>query len=226
MNVTQSIAALLLASAGLPALAGGTATLEATSQGGNTRMEVRWSGDNMRMDFSNQQGTYMLVRDGKSYSVTNRGGQPMVMDMSSMAKMADAMGGDQAGANVGMAAGQPKTVQNIEKTGDTATVAGIEGDVYKVEWTDKGGNKHSDTAVLSDDERVIGLTGAFRKFSQASGNDSDPLGQALAGRGLGVLRFGKKFRVASISDKTPAAAAFELPAEPMNMQKMMEGMGR
>lgn len=224
MNVTHRIiAALLLASAGLPAFAGGTATLEASADDRQSRMEVRWSGDNMRMDFPRQQGAYMLVRGDNSYSVVNQGGRIMVMDMSSMGRMAESMGGQ---ARAEISAHQAQSLEGIEATGESETIAGIEGEVYRIQWIDGAGNKHKESAVLSGDPLVVGFTGAFRQFAEAGNGQPDAIGKALAKRELGVLRFGDKLTVVSISDDIPSSGVFELPAEPMDMQEMMKGFGQ
>lgn len=206
-----------------PAFAAGTATVEGSGPSGSVEMKIRWAGDNLRMDFPAQPGTYMIVREGKTFSVSSQGGQVMVMDMSSMGQMAQAMG-----AQAGVAIGPQSAVslEKVEATGEDETVAGIPGEVYRIDWTDGSGNKRSDTAVLTDNPLVFELTDAFRRHVEAMGvGATDPIGKALAIREMGVLRFANNFRVLSIAEDTPSSDLFKLPAEPMNLQQMMQGMG-
>lgn len=219
MSILSRTIAVSLLAAALPAFAGGTATVESAGGKSSARMQISWTGDKMRMDFPQQAGTYMIVRDGKTYSVTDQGGQTMVMDISSMSQMADS----QAAAEMGVQ--KAESVNSIEATGETETVAGIEGEIYTITWTDNQGEQQQNTAVLSDNELTVGLTEAFQSFADAGGGQPDPIGAAMAERGLGILRFGDSFTVISISGETPAAGEFELPAEPMDMQKMMQRFG-
>lgn len=222
MSIRHLLTAAVCTLAATQAL-GGNATVQSSTDGNTVKMDIRWKGDNTRMDFPNQANTYMLVRDGKTYSVTNHGGRTMVMDMSAVGRMAQGM--NQAGGDHGIGSGRARSVGAIEATGESETVAGVEGEVYTLRWTDQGGREHTDEAVLSDHPLALELTRAFSNFVKASSGDPDPIGQKLEKKNLGILRFGSQFRVTAIDDGTPPASTFELPAEPMDMQKMMESMG-
>lgn len=215
------MALIMLAALALPGVAiaaGGTATIESTTTQESLQFDVSWRGDMVRMDFPQQPGAYMIVRDGKGYSVSSQGGQTMVLDMSSMQKMGQ--GGDNKGA--GMAASEFQTLDLLEATGDSATVAGIEGEIYAIEWTDQQGESNRSAVVLTENAQVQGLTAALRTAAEAMGAaESDPLSKEVLSRDMGVLRFADKFELVSISDEAPAASDFELPAEPMSLQDLM-----
>ncbi|KTG16604.1 MULTISPECIES: hypothetical protein [unclassified Guyparkeria] len=213
--------ALLLAGMASPALAGGTATIESTGAGPSgagmkQAMEVSWQNDStVRLDPQGQP-SYMLVREDAGYSITNAGGQLMVLEMSSIQSMAQSAGaqGPQAPsvANV-------ESVASIEATGREETVAGITGEVYEIHWTGPDGESHVDEAVLSDNPLLREMSAAFEAFGTVlSGDKGDhPMNEALESRGLATLRFGDRYRVSSLSDETPPDSHFELPAEPMQL---------
>lgn len=208
--------ALLLVPAA--ALAAGSARLRADTESGSTVMNVSWSGDGaLRMDTSDSPG-HFIVRDGKAYMVMQQGGRTLVMDLASMMKMA-------AGQSGGLPSGNSfGRVESITATGASETVAGIEGRVYEVTWTDGDGKRRSGEVVLTDDPLVAEMTQAYLAAVQAmSGADTTAYRQSLPEGERGLLRSGDDFRIESISGDAPAADAFELPAEPMDLQKMMQG---
>lgn len=207
------LAGMMLATA-VPAFADGTATI--ASNDSQQDMQIQWAGDKMRMDFPSQQHGYMLMRDGKGYMVTQQGGQPLIMDMSMLRDMSDSMGDD-----TGAMASQAETVDSLEATGETQTVAGLEGEVYRLEWTDRGGQSHEDTLVLSDDPLAHEMLNAFQNYVEAVMGRADPIGKAVLERDLGMLRFGDRFEVADIADTTPDAGTFELPENAITMDQMI-----
>ncbi|ATJ81598.1 hypothetical protein ACFPTY_01330 [Halomonas beimenensis] len=210
----------LLLTAALPALADGQATLESRSPQGSAAMEVQWAGDDLRMDFPQQaQAGYMLLKDGKGYMVSRMQGQTMVMDLARLREMAEEMGGGQAAA--GLASQQAASVDALEATGNQETVAGLEGDVYRLEWTDKAGDVHDDELVLSDDAQVLELMAAFHAYQQSMTGEPDPIALELESRGLGMLRFGDRFRITGLADAAPDASVFALPEDAMTFEDMM-----
>ncbi|MBB3231387.1 hypothetical protein [Halomonas stenophila] len=210
----------LLLAASLPVLADGQATLETRSDQGGATMEVSWAGDDLRMDFPQQaQAGFMLLKDGKGYMVSQMQGQTMVMDMARLREMAENMGGDQASA--GIASQQASAVDALEATGETETIAGLEGEVYRLQWTDKAGSAHDDEMVLSENPQVRELMASFHAYQQSMTGEPDPIATTLEERGLGMLRFGDRFRIAELSDESPAASTFELPEDAMTFEDMM-----
>ena len=216
-----------LAAFSLPVMAGGQATIVSSGGEGPSTVVVKWrDSDKVRIQPQGQPG-YMLLLDGKPYSVTNVQGQSMVMDMSSMGQMAGQQSGGKSAPEIGPE--HATKLLSMEETGRTETIAGIEGSVYEVTWQDANGKQHTDEAVLSDDETVASMSRAFMNFAKASDigsetEDPDAIGKELRDRGLGVLRFTDGYRVEKISGDTPPAGEFELPAEPMSMQEMMGNM--
>jgi hypothetical protein len=224
MTLIQRMAAgVCLAVVSLAAMAGGTATLES---GGNAKgtMKLYWSGGSLKLVPEGEPG-YMVVRDNKVYAVSQVQGRTMVVDMAAMAAMAKGMNKQAGGAAPEMTGDDIATLDSREATGGKETVAGIQGEVYNVTWTDGNGKQHSDQTVLSDDPRVVDMTRSFHAMASAMrttmGKDGpDPMGQELLDRGLGMLRFGDDMKLTSISGDTPAASEFELPAEPMKIPGM------
>lgn len=217
MNKLQCLAVSLLFLP-LMSLAGGNAALRAESGSGGTDINISWSGDGkLRMETGNSPG-YFIVRDGKAYMVMQQGGRTLVMDLASMMKMA-------AGQAGGMPSGDTfGRVESIEATGATETVAGIEGRVYQVTWTDADGKRRTGEVVLTDNPLVAEMTDAYLSAVQAmSGAETGAYQQALPEGERGLLRSGDDFRLESISGATPSAGTFELPAEPMKLPNMGQG---
>lgn len=211
------VAGVLLAAA-LPALADGKATITTQDAQEPMQMVIHWDDDRMRMDFPSQQQGYMLLRDGKGYMVAEQGGQTIVMDMATLKEMTDAMG-DEAGA---MSGNQAQSVESLDATGERETIAGIEGEVYRVRWTDRSGNSHDDRLVLSEEPLAREMLAAFQDYVETVMGEPDPIGASVLERDLGMLRFGDKFEVAEIADASPDAAMFELPENAMTMQDMIK----
>lgn len=211
------VAGMMFAAA-LPAFADGKATIATTDTQDAMQMVIHWAGDNMRMDFPAQQQGYMLMRDGKGYMVTEQGGQTIIMDMAMLKEMTDAMGDEANAVN----ANQAKSVESLEATGEKDTIAGIEGEVYRIQWVDHGDNTHDDEMVLSDDPLGREMLQAFQSYVEIVMDEPDPIGATLLDRDLGMLKFGDKFRIVEIAEASPAADAFELPENAMTMQDMIQ----
>lgn len=214
-------AALALALA-LPAAAG-TATI-ASSDGETMTFEYR---DDALLRVGVEESSYMLVRDNTLYIVSNEGGEPMVIDASSMMKGFSGM--------VQQAAPSATTAEfvSLEKTGRSETVAGIKGEVYML-TTRQDGEESTQEVVMSDDERAIEFRDALFIMGHAAmeafgeyqlRDDNKDVQKQLADMNLGVLRVGQEMTVKEISSDSIAAARFELPAEPMDMQGLGAMMG-
>lgn len=216
---TGLLATGLVMAASSSAMADGSAKLEAQSDQGGVTMDVRWAGDNLRMDFPDQsQAGFMLLRDGKGYMVSQMQGQTMIMDMAKLKDMAENMGGGEVETMTGQQASQ---VDALESTGDSESIAGLEGEVYRLQWTDKSGTSHDDEIVLSDDGQVRELMSAFHDYQRTMTGEPDPIATTLEERGLGMLRFGDRFRLAELSDASPAPDIFELPENAKTFEDMM-----
>lgn len=214
------IAGLLMATT-LPALADGQATMESGTAENHATLNVSWSGDNLRMDFPGQaQAGFLLLKDGTGYMVSEMQGQTVIMEMAKLKAMAEGMAGD-AGADPAIANQQASEVTSLDATGETETVAGLEGDVYQLAWVDKAGNAHTDELVLSDNPQVRELSAGFDAYQQSVTGEPDAIAVALAERELGLLRFGDRFRLTSLSTESPAPERFTLPEDAQTFEDMM-----
>jgi hypothetical protein len=209
------LAGSTLAAAGTTAWAGGSATW---SGGDSQAVRIDWrDADTVRMDTG--QGDYMLVRDGDAYMVSNRGGRTMVLAWAAMRSMIGAGAGPEAQGPIG-----DDTLVSMEATGHSQTVAGIEGEVYRITYREDGEEKTQE-AVLSDHPLAVEMTQAWFATMQAIAGSvagADSIDSQLDERGLGMLSGGDDFRVTEISGDARPAGDFELPAEPQSFP----GMGR
>jgi len=211
------IAGLLMATA-LPALADGQATMESGTAENHATVNVSWSGDSLRMDFPGQaQAGFLLLKDDKGYMVSEMQGQTVIMEMAKLKAMAEGMGG----ADPAIANQQASEVTSLEATGETETVAGLEGDVYQLTWVDKAGTAHTDELVLSDNVQIRELSAGFDAYQQSVTGEPDAIAAALAERELGLLRFGDRFRLTALSTESPASERFTLPEDAKTLEDMM-----
>jgi hypothetical protein len=226
---TRAAPAVALATAVLaappPALADGTVIYQADAgQMGRVSMTDRWRGDALRIDIEGVDA-FMLLKGDTVYSVTSGGGQVMVIPISDLAGMAGAAGAGAQAPQAGPAF--PTDIGGMEPTGEVRTVAGIEGEVYQVEWVDNRGAAHTSTAVLTDDARLLDHQALKMSFSQTvAGEDPNPLMVELDRRNLAPLTFGDRFAVVEATADPGPEGNFVLPAEPMDLKGMMQGMGQ
>jgi len=222
------LAAIVLLSLPGVALAGGKATISmgqpegSTPTGESTETTIiTWHDtDTMRMDIGDTTD-YMLVRDGKMYMVSQSDGEMEVMDLSGMSAMVQ-----------GMASQELKdenpfgSIESVKATGATATVAGVKGRVYRMSWTNPDGSRKTGDAVLTDDPLVVEMTQAYLGSMSAMGGPelTASFENSLPDDDRGLLRMDEQFQIDSISRIDPPATTFELPAEPMDMRSLMEGM--
>lgn len=209
-----------------PALAEGAITYTADGgEMGQLEMTERWRGGALRTDIAGVEA-YMLMRDGETYSITSAGGQIMVFALSGLAEVAE---GQAAGPSDPREDAMviPEEILDITPTGDTREVAGVSGEIHEVAWLDEDGVRHTDTAVLSDDPRLLENQDLKIEMSNlVSGQEPNPLSQALQDRGLAALSFGDRYEVLSIEDSAGPERDFELPAEPMDLGDMTGGMSQ
>lgn len=208
----------LLMAVTLPALADGQAVIQATSPDSNDQvdMNVSWADDNMRLDFPGMQEGYMLLQGDSGYMITEAENQKIIMDIGMLAELAKQMTGEQQ-SMIGAA-----SLEKLEATGKTETVAGIEGEIYDLVWTDNGGNSHEETIVLSNNTQARELLNAFHSYQKALIGEPDPIAEALEELGMGMLRQGDSFLIVSVNDETPDASIFTLPEDGMTFEEMMK----
>lgn len=188
---------------------------------GRMEMTERWTAEALRMDIEGMDA-YMLLKGDEVYSVTVASGQVMVFPLSQLKTMAG------AGGNAGPSADQagvvfPEEISTMRATGETREVAGIEGEIYDVDWTDNSGTARTVSAVLTDDPRLLEHQDLKMRFiRQISGEEPNPLMTEMQDRGLAALTFGDRFRVLSLTDDAGPAGDFELPAAPVDFGDMMK----
>ncbi|MFA7437761.1 hypothetical protein [Castellaniella sp.] len=216
------LGALWIALVPLAAVAAGTATVVDRTSGSGETMKLAWQDDGslrINVDAENPD-EFMLIRDGKVYAVAFEDGAPLVMEVSGMLK---AMGGM---LQNGLGADQPlpADIASVEPTGQTETVAGLPGRVYRITAVDADGERTSVEAVLTDDARAaemtrVFMTGILSLFGQGQADD---FLAALPADGKGMLRYGSDYALGSISGQAPHADQFELPAPPVDLAEMLK----
>lgn len=213
--------ALVLASTPA-AWAGGTAVIQGAAS--NESISLEYEAGKIRLEGGPGMAAagYMLVDEGRAYAVSLEGGQPRVIDMAVMGKMMGVMagmGGQQL--SISDLVGE---IIDLRPLNRTETLAGISGQLYSLKYKAGQGQVRSDELVLSSDPRALELTRALlqleRSMAQMVGQTAAPdaVVEALQlGSAQGILRFGNDMRLVSLSDASPDASRFQLPAEPTVM---------
>ena len=210
-----------LAVAGFAALAiaaaGARADIAVVSTSEGQQMTYEYKGENLRMNTDDDSGTYMLLVDGTLYSVTLSDGEYMVIDVSQAMSMFSGM------LQQSTPGAADANVESFEATGRMKTVAGIEGEVYRVTYTDDEGKRHQSDMVLSDDPRALRFRDAVyamaKSVTKSLGEKVDPkeLQYKLLEKDMGILSYGEDMTITSVKTTDVADARFVLPAEPMDM---------
>ncbi len=186
---------------------------------------VHYKDDNhIRMDID--QGAYMLILGNKAYSVTNQGGQRMVIDLDSMGGMMQAYGSminQQVEDNFEKF--DPAAIK-ISKKSKRETVAGYKGTVYEVTIPGPKGAK-TEEFVASNNPRVIKFQHAFIAMSEkmmklmASDQSLDHFNHAVElvvkKEMGGLLRYGKDVKLGSLKEVNVDPATYRLPKNTMMM---------
>ncbi|PLW82175.1 hypothetical protein CWI75_10325 [Kineobactrum sediminis] len=195
-------------------------------QGNRTTFE--YEGDKLRINSDDQQG-YMIMRDRKLYVVTEDQGEFAVIDLSQAMSM---FGGFAKAAVPDMT---DVRVESLQATGRKETLAGIQGEVYLLKFTDHEGKAQQTEMTLSPDPRALGFRDAINRMATNLAGlldqqqSSDHLQGQLTSRNLGVLRYGTDMQVSTIDATVVDPARFVLPAEPTDMSglgKMFGGGGK
>lgn len=180
-----------------------------TVKGGDTiRISYRDS-DHIRMQVS--KDNFLLLADGKVWSVTRQGGGWIAMDLNQMSGMMKGFGMPSA-PSVEQEAGEA----SFKATGKTETVAGYQGQVYRV--TDSAGRSHD--MVLTDHDDVEKVSRAWLEFSAATAQlmggvaiSPDRVLSALdKSAPTGMLRQADNMVMQSLSTDTLGDDVFSLPA--------------
>jgi len=182
-----------------------------------------------RMNMPSEDGneSYMLLRDGKALMVANAQGQTLVMDMAKLSSMADQFGGATAQQTQSFSS----SVRSMKPTGRFESVAGIKGEIYKLEWIDNGQNR-TDDLVLTKNKSAIDYTSAWMGAVRAiekSGTKKEVKGDQLFAKiekkKMGILRLGDRFKLVSVKLGKPDANRFKVPEATMEMPDLGNLMG-
>lgn len=210
----RAIATLVAALLPLSVMAAGSAVLQ--FDGDTTNLS--WQDNRtVRIDTPGEDNSFMLIRDGKAYVVQTEDGAPQVMEIGDM--MRNLSGQDKSEVF-------EEKIESVKATGKKETVAGIAGEVYQFTVIDKDGKSKTTEAVLTNDPLVVEMTQAYLGFSEAlaGSKGTSEIRKAFPAGKQGLLRSGDDMKLQSISSAAPAADAFKLPAEPVNMNDMMKQM--
>ncbi|HWK52935.1 MAG TPA: hypothetical protein VNR18_01085 [Hyphomicrobiales bacterium] len=226
MKLQLSVAIAALSMLPLSAWAAGKVVLDVGSPGTDEQgsMEFEFDGSRMRMNLPASAGaqTYMILRDGKVYTVMSQGGQPLVMDLSAVGQML----GDSMGQNLNVGS-EANGLFSLEDTGRSETVAGIQGRVYVASYTDSDGRTQTDEVVIGNHPQLREFSQSMALWGRAvaesfggasAAGSSDESMQLVLGQGDGILRFGDSYRVSAVSNASIISSRFELPA---NAQQML-----
>lgn len=208
------------------ALADGQARFKTADRSMPSLMFSWQTAERNRLDTPNETA-HVLAIDGKAWGVAKVAGYPVTMGLDQLATL---LGQHNALARLGPDAVVPSQITSLEATGQRETVAGVDGERYRVSWVDSEGNARIDEAVLTDDPLVRemqdallgGMTRAIASGTGVIGHESAE--QELTRRGLAVLRFGDDFRLESISDARQPDARFARPSKPLDLQQLMRGV--
>ena len=191
----------------------GTATIE--SEGELSQLE--YSGQQYLRMGTDRDG-YMLHREGQLYIVSGDQGNETVIDASAAMQMFGSMMPEMGPSASG--------VHSLRNTGRKETIAGINGEVWIVDYSDEDG-RHQVEMVLSKEAAVRemrdALTGFARSVIHTTGANPDQANEvfnALQKRGYGYLRIGNEMKVVALSGEKVDKRRFVLPAEPMQMPNL------
>lgn len=216
-GLLTSLGAFLLAAA-LPAsaLAGGSATVLA---GGKTT-RLAWQTQGAVRVQQQSSSNYLLVRGDKAYSVTYQGQQPLVMEVGGLLQGLGAFAQSRPNQYL------PEQVDQVKDLGKRETVAGIAGHVYQLTVTDTQGKRHVTDAVLTDDPLVVNMSDTYLHTMDTllGASTAQKLTAALPAQRRGILRLGRDFTLESISGTEPAGSQFALPAQPTQLQNLLQGL--
>lgn len=198
--------------------AAGTATVTGTM--GRTA-HVYWQNESLVLrQPAHFEPARVMLRGGHVYFVYSPGTSPRVVEMSGMLnKLRQAQGTGQRPLSKLLNARI-----SVEATGQTETVAGIKGHVFRVTVLNDDRSKTYRT-VLTDNPTVESLTRLVAdRASSVMGEQAHWVARAfsaLPDAYHGVLKFGQVFQLTRVTSKDPANRRFELPAQPVSYVQAM-----
>lgn len=246
MKRALPFALVLLLVCALPALAGGSAVIHAqqAQKGRSGDFKIEYDDQGHSRISGGQAPGYLLVRNGRAYSVTDEG---QVYDLAQVAgalKNMPRMGlrrGGAAGGDMGerfggrgpQLAADMLEFQRITPTGRSETVANLVGEVYRLEYRSLDGSNKQSELVLGRQPPVRDFTQAMYKLGlvvQASlGRQPAAGGRAffdhLSRHGLGLLRMDQTLRMQRLLAAPPPAERFVLPNAPTPVNGIRDLVG-
>lgn len=226
MNIHKLALMAVLTLTPVLALGGGTAVVVSGEEGATARSQIEFDGNRLRMQSVGEEGSqgYMIVRDGRAYTVIDQGdGQAMVIDAAAAMKSLGGLMPQQGMQQPALGAQDMARFVSLTDAGRSETVAGISGRVHTLTYVDADGATQTETLVLSKDGRVRELTEAMllmgRTMTELAGLPANAAADQLSAqlKSQGLLRHGTTFSLVSLSADRPAASRFDLPAEPTQM---------
>jgi len=212
------------------ATAAGVAKFKSTENGESVTTVFEYlDKSTARMNVPSEDGgeSYMLFRDGKALVVANTQGQTLVMDMAKLSSMADSFGASAGQQTQSFSS----SVRSMKPTGRFESVAGIKGEIYKLEWTENGKNR-TDNLVLTKNKSAIDYTRAWMgvvRTIEKSGSKKQVKGDQLFAKiekkKMGILRLGDRFELVSVKLGKPDASRFKVPKATMEMPDLGSLMG-
>lgn len=211
-----TIALLLVSTQALAMTAGGVAKFRSMDKGESTTLTFEFLNEfTSRMNFAVDQKAsgYMLFSEGKAFIVSQSEGETIVMDMAEIGKMAASFGANSAD----YAQDFRSHVINMTSTGRNETVAGIKGEVYRLEWSE-GDKKYVDDLVVSRNDKAVVYTRAWLSAIQNMQSavpgqqvKGDDLMATLYNENFGILRLGDRFRLESVEIGKQDPANYVVP---------------
>lgn len=207
----------------LLAQAAGSATMTATGKQRTASLYLEYLGkDSLRMGSQTAAAGYFLMLDNKIYAVLggDEEGETEVLDMREL--MQNMSGQMQRRREEAPPQGLDMIgeIESVKNTGRKEQVAGIEGQVWQLDYKTREGEPASTEIVLSENAQVREMSQTMLHFAEQMATISQRAAPAaglldeLKQLNAGMLRVGSYWTLNSISDKTPAKDRFVLPAEP------------
>jgi len=216
-------------------IAGGVAEIESGDAGQRVHATLEFDGPNLRVTPAAGTGPegfdgYLIFRDGKGYTIATSNGRLVVMEMQDTIKVLGSVVNLKDVTTVGF--DDVVSIQALAPTGGRETVAGVDGEVYRLNYQARNSQPESRDMVLTRDPVVREMTASALAFGTAVAAEmklpepqgSRDLRAELQRLNAGVLRFGDEFQVVSLNRQAPAADRFDLPQGALQIPALPEGL--
>lgn len=208
-----------------PAQAAGQAVIQTEQNGQVEQTRMVWLTDRaVRMDITHPPAE-VLLHQNALYAISELGGLSVVASVASVDQLAQALG-QGAGVFNQLNREMAQSVRRFEAMGHQETVAGIRGEQYRVVWVDQQGATHTDVAVLSHAPEVVELTKALQNMALAANKGNDARMAEFLSKGWGILRYGRIYRIDSITGNSPEPSLLALPTQSIDVQGILQRLSR